>query len=90
MNTNACQQGKAGYSGRVLTSISAQTTTWNQGCILIFDTLDIKLIKNLLKFDLIYEFLKSQIETCYIFGPIAIVKATLGTQLVWCLFQQNY
>ena len=53
-------------------------------------TLDIKPIKNLLKFDLIYKFLKSQIETCYIFGPTAIVKAILETQLVWCLFQQNY
>ena len=53
-------------------------------------TLDIKPIKNLSKFDLIYEFLKSQIKTFYIFGPIAIVKATLETQLVWCLFQQNY
>ena len=43
-------------------------------------TLDVKPIKNLSKFDLIYEFLKLQIETCYIFGPIAIVKATLETQ----------
>ena len=53
-------------------------------------TLDVKPIKNLSKFDLIYEFLKSQIEACYIFGPIAIVKVTLETQLVWCLFEQNY
>ena len=37
MNTNACQQGKAGYNGRVLTGVSVQTTTWNQGCILIFN-----------------------------------------------------
>ena len=42
-------------------------------------TLDIKPIKNLSSFDLIYEFLKSQIETCYVFGLIAIVKVTLET-----------
>ena len=53
-------------------------------------TLDVKPIKILSKFDLIYEFLKSQIETCNVFGPIAIVKVMLETQLVWCLFQQNY
>ena len=39
MNTNACQQGKGGYNGRVLTGVSVQTTTRNQGCILIFNSL---------------------------------------------------
>ena len=43
---------------------------------------------NLLKIDLIYKFLKLQIETCYVFGPffirkdcftIAIVKVALQT-----------